>query len=753
MNRHERRAAARKSQAALRASGATTPAALSASGRAHLQAGRVNDAQACCQRALAIEPDHPDSLHLAGLLALNAGEDMQAVDWLTRAIGHTPTAEYLSSLAIALHRQGRIEDASKAFDTALQLRPDGLQGWKNLAGILFAYQRMDGALFAYRQVLDLDPRDWEAACRTGYLHYRLGQLEEALSYFGVCDSVRPNDAPTIYMRAAMLRGLGRFEQAIAEGMRAHALDPGDADTCSDIGQALQGLHRHAEALPWFDRALGLQPDLEQALYHKAVSLAKLRRAGEASAIHDLLKRTRRHDSTVTELDLARLLINLSRYEEALAALDDCDRRQPNHAFTLQLRAQCLHGLKQLQRSLAEGRRAHALDPNNAEICNTIGAVLHGLGRYDEALAWLEMAIERRPSYVDALNNKASALAQLHRLTEAATTYEQVRSIDADNAVAALGAAHLRLLNGDFEAGWAGREARWRVPDLPIVYPNFSQPMWLGQSNVAGKTILIYADEGIGDAIQFARYLPMVAALGARVVLVVPETLRRLLSNVAGVSLCLANNSTEAMPPFDVYCPMLSLPLAFGTRLDTIPAATPYLPRPAADRISAWNGRLGAHDRLRVGLAWSGNPIHSNDLNRSIPLSLLARITDVDAAFISLQKDPKADDKSILEKLPIVDLTAGLDDFGETAALMCCLDLVISVDTAVAHLAGGLALPTWLLLPRPPDYRWLLDRDDSPWYPTVRLFRQDETRDYASVLERLRSELIALSSAHRAAKSE
>lgn len=306
MNRHERRATARRSQTALRASGATTPAALSAAGKVHLRAGRVNDAQACSQRALAIEPDHADSLHLAGLLALNAGQAEQAVEWFTRAIRQAPTAEYVSTLAIALQRMGRVEDASKAFDTALRLKPDGLQGWKNLANVLFAYQRMEGALFAYRQVLDLDPRDWEAACRTGYLHYRMGRLEEALSYFGVCDSVRPNNAPTIYMRAALLRGLGRFEQAITEGMRAHAIDPSDADTCSDIGQALQGLHRHEEALAWFDRALGLQPALAQALYHKAVSLAKLRRADEAAAIHDQLKRTLRPDSTVTELDLARL---------------------------------------------------------------------------------------------------------------------------------------------------------------------------------------------------------------------------------------------------------------------------------------------------------------------------------------------------------------------------------------------------------------------------------------------------------------
>jgi ADP-heptose:LPS heptosyltransferase len=206
-------------------------------------------------------------------------------------------------------------------------------------------------------------------------------------------------------------------------------------------------------------------------------------------------------------------------------------------------------------------------------------------------------------------------------------------------------------------------------------------------------------------------------------------------------------STSERPAFDTYCPVSSLPLAFGTKLETIPSATPYLPAPAESRVQAWEERLGPHDKLRVGLVWSGNPIHDNDHNRSIPLRMLARILDVDATFVSLQKDPRPDDKStLLEHTEIVDLTAHLTDFAETAALASCLDLVISVDTSIAHLAGALGLPTWILLPYMPDYRWLLDRDDSPWYPTVRLFRQPETREYESVLDSVRTELVAMVSA-------
>ena len=257
--------------------------------------------------------------------------------------------------------------------------------------------------------------------------------------------------------------------------------------------------------------------------------------------------------------------------------------------------------------------------------------------------------------------------------------------------------------------------------------------------IDGKTILIRIDEGLGDSIQFARYVPMVAALGARVILVVAEAAHPLLEKLPGVSQCLPV-TTETLPAFDMHCPMCSLPLAFGTRLDTIPSV-PYLPAPDAARVQAWETRLGPRTKLRVGLVWSGNPKHGNDHNRSIPLLMLAPLLDTDATFVSLQKDPRADDRTLLrERTDILDLTADLTDFVETAALISCLDLVITVDTSVAHLAGALGCPTWILLPFVPDYRWLLDRDDSPWYPTVRLFRQTETREYGSVVERVRREL-------------
>jgi tetratricopeptide (TPR) repeat protein len=605
MNRRDRRVAARKPQTALSGADAGSPAALHEAGSRHLRAGRHLEAQICCQQALALDGDHADTLHLMGLLSLHAGEYDHAVEWIVRAIRQDPKPEYLASLGTTLQRQGHPEEALKAFDKAVQLRPDDAELWTRLGNVLTELQRPDEAILGYQQALELNPRHWGAADRSAFVLFGLGRFEEALGYFDLCNELQPSRALTLQARALCLRGLKRYEEYLADSRQAHALDPNNAETRNNIGDALQSLGRHVEALPWFDRALALRPDFIAASVNKAYSL-----------------------------------VELTRFDEAFAA------------------------------------------------------------------------------------------------------YRHVNTIDPGHAQAEYNLSLIHLLKGNFEAGWAEREARWKIPSLSAAYPKFSQPMWLGEQAVEGKTILVQVDEGLGDTIQFARYVPMLAARGARVILVVERPAYALLSGLPGISQCLTLSDT--LPAFDMHCPICSLPLAFGTRLETIPSEISYLPRPAEARLQAWEDRLGPHDRLRVGLVWSGNPKHGNDHNRSLPLRALSRILDADATFVSLQKDPRPDDKALLlERSEIVDVSAQLTDFADTAALINCLDLVITVDTSVAHLAGALGCPTWILLPYIPDWRWLLDRDDSPWYPSVRLFRQDEARDYADVLDRVRTELLAL----------
>jgi len=630
-----------------------------------------------------------------------------------RAHRADPEGDYLAGLGSLLEQQGLHEEALKAYDKAVQIRPDDPELWARLANVLVLLQRPDHAILGFERALKLNPRYWYAAYNYAVLLLQSERFEETLISFNLCDELQPDHATTLTGRGRALYKLNRFEEALSDGRRAQALDPANADICIDLGVALQKLGQPEEALQWFDRALDLRPGFVMALINKG-----------------------------------SLLLESERFEESLINFNLCDELQSDHAATLFGRSVALYKLNRFEEALSDGRRAQALDPANADICNAIGVTLHKLGRPEDALQWFDRALDLRPDFVKALNNKAFMLGEIHRFDEAFTLYRHVKRIDPENAETDWNVALIQMLNGDFEAGWPGREARWKISSLSGTagYPKFPQPIWLGEETIEGKTILICADEGLGDTIQFVRYAPMLAALGARVILLAQDSLYPLLSGFPGVSQCLPNRGGE-LPPFDFHCPIMSLPLAFRTTLETIPAPTSYLPTPAQDRRQIWEERLGPHDRLRVGLVWSGNPNHKNDRNRSIPLRTLSRILDVDATFVSLQKDARPDDKAILLERPdIVDLTAHLTDFVETAALISCLDLVITVDTSVAHLAGALGRPTWILLPHTPDWRWLLNRDDSPWYPTARLFRQTETRDYANVLDRVRRELLVLMTA-------
>jgi tetratricopeptide (TPR) repeat protein len=551
----------------------------------------------------------------------------------------------------------------------------------------------------------------------------------------------PNHADTLHLMGLLSFHFNQDDHAAEWISRAIQQDP-KPQYLFTLGVTRQRQRRFEEALQAFDRATQLKPDAVELWRHRGNVLVDLKRPDQALLSFQEVLKHNPYDRDAA-YNSGSMLLQLKRLEEALSSLNLSDQLQPNHAPTLQKRALALHELGRSEEALVDIKRAHALDPSQADICNNAGVFLQRLGRDDEALPWIDRALKLRPDYPDAIINKAFSLAHLRRFAEAFALYDFMKVLHPGHAEAEWRRSHLDLSLGNFEAGWVGREARVKLPELPIARFDYPQPRWLGKEPVDGKTILVQMDEGSGDTIQFVRYVPMLAARGARIILMVADTLCPLLSGLAGVSECVPFSATT-LPAFDMYCPITSLPLAFGTKLDTIPTETAYLPAPAASRLQIWEDRLGPHDRLRVGLVWSGNPKHVNDHNRSLPLSALVQLLDLDATFVSLQKDLKPEDKvTLLAQTNIVDLTDHLTDFAETAALVSSLDVVITVDTSVAHLAGALGRPTWILLPYWPDYRWLLDRDDSPWYPTARLFRQTEARDYVSVLERVRAELQTL----------
>jgi len=575
----------------------------------------------------------------------------------------------------------------------------------------------------------------------GLGHLRAGRPLDAQVCCEQALAIDTNHADSLHLLGLLSFQAQQYDHAAAWIERAIRLDPKPA-YLSSLGTTLRRQGRFEEARQAFETALRAKPDDAELWKNLGDVLIKLERPdGALIGLRQALK-LNPHDADAAYL-IAGIFYRSGRFEEAVAHFDLCRKLRPDHALTLQLRGLSLRGLRRYEEFLADSRLAHALDPGDVETRNNIGDALQFLGRYEEALEWFDRALELQPSYIAVLINKASVLQDLHRFDEAVAIYENIKTFDPTNADADWNLSLLHMLTGNFESGWAKREARWHKTQ-PHFYPKISQPMWLGEEPVEGKTVLVVSDEGLGDVIQFVRYVPMLANRGARVALLVQDALHPLLSAMPGISLCFPG-STEANLAFDMHCPTSSLPLAFGTRLDTIPAALSYLPPPPPERVRIWEDRLGPRDRLRVGLVWSGNPTHANDHNRSVPLRMLSRLVDgVDATFVSLQKDPRDGDKATLQtQNTIIDLTVDLTDFVETAALVSCLDLVITVDTSVAHLAAALGRPTWILLAYLPDFRWLLDRNDSPWYPTVRLFRQTETRDYGEVLDRVRSELRAL----------
>jgi tetratricopeptide (TPR) repeat protein len=578
-----------------------------------------------------------------------------------------------------------------------------------------------------------------AVCATVIEDMRAGRILDAQIRSRQALEAAPDHPELLHLMALVCFNAREFDHAVEWASRAARTTPKPA-YLSTLGIALLNLERHDEALKVFDAAVQLAPDDAGLWSNLGEALIVAGRTSEAlPCLQRALEIDPSHAGAAFKCGV--ILHQQRRLEEALAAFNLCDRLRPQQAPTLHMRALVLHNLQRFEEAFADDRRAHALDPGNAYICNNLGYNLIKLGRPDQALPWIERALAIDPEFVEALNNKAFALTELHRFEEARAIYHRSRAIDPDHAETEWSLALLDMLLGDFEAGWPGREARFRLPDLPVSYPKFGKPQWFGEEPLDGKTILLFADEGLGDSIQFARYVPMVAARGARVVLAVEEAVRPLLSGISGVAQCQAKS--DPLPAFDLYCPLSSLPLAFRTRLDSVPADMSYLPPPPDERVRAWADRLGPHDRLRVGLVWSGNPRHVNDRKRSIPLLTLTGLLDTEATFVSLQKEPRPEDRTVLAASGIEDPTAGLTNFVETAALIRNLDLVISVDTSVAHLAGALACPTWILLPYTADYRWLTDRDDSPWYPSVRLFRQNAAREYHSVIDRMREELVAL----------
>ncbi len=405
---------------------------------------------------------------------------------------------------------------------------------------------------------------------------------------------------------------------------------------------------------------------------------------------------------------------------------------PAHVEALNNMGVALHAQGKIDESIASLRRAIALKPGYADAHSNLGNAFKEQGKIDEALALYRRAIELNPSYFDALNNLGNALRAQGRLTESVAAYERALEVRPDNPQVRMSRSLCWLEMGDFERGWA--EYEWRLKCKEFSIPPFRQPRWDG-SPLDGRSILLYADHGLGDSIQFIRYAPLVKARGGRVIVTCRQPLARLAATCEGVDQVVEEGSP--LPDFDVFAPLMSLPMAFETRLSSVPAVVPYLAADA-DAVLRWRPEIQPRGRCNVGIAWQGNPQFRGDRHRSFRLALFEPLARIDGVrLFSLQKGFGADQIAEIDgRFAVSDVGSRFSDFMDTAGVMSNLDLVITSDSSLAHLAGALGVPTWVAIPVAPDWRWQTDREDNPWYPTMRLFRQKEWGDWDAVFARM-----------------
>lgn len=603
--------------------------------------------------------------------------------------------------------------------------------------------------------------------------HQSGQLDVARSRYEQLLAKQPNNHEALHLLGALHLQQGNAARAAELIERALALNPDNPVYYGNLANALHSLGRDDEALVWLDRAVVRFPRHAETHYNRGIVQAAMKSAD--AAIASFAEATRLDPKNAAAFyNLGNAYLFKEEFVAAAQAYEQATQLRPKYVKAWYNLGKSWREQGQDEPAVAAFSRALALDPAYAKAYYNRGNALQSLKRHAEAVADYDRCIALQPNDDVALVNKGNALLSQHDFVSAVDAYDRAISVKPDVAAyhnnkgnAFLGMRHTRraldaygraiavdplekdahfnraichLLIGELEAGFEEYEWRWQTDDLAASAPRFEQPAWRGEQPLAGKRILLYCEQGLGDTIQFVRYARLVSEMGAHVILVVQPPLVNLLRGLDGQGDLIANGAP--VPPFDYHCPLLSLPYALGTRLETIPASERYI---KVDAVLAkhWQQRLGKTAVPRIGLAWSGRPEHKNDENRSLRLGQLLAALPPGPEYVCLQKELRECDRETLAGRPDIRFFGDeLRDFADTAALCEQLDLVISVDTSVAHMAGAIGKPTWILLPFVPDWRWMLDREDSPWYPSVRLFRQEASGEWGGVFAELKRRLNA-----------
>jgi tetratricopeptide (TPR) repeat protein len=601
--------------------------------------------------------------------------------------------------ALKLHRAGKLAEAEALYRDVLQRDPENDSALHLLGLVASQTNHPEVAVTLIQRAVAVNPRVAGYHNNLGNAMRAAGRMDDAIDAYRKSISIDPTFALAHYNLGdgLLARGAtGDLEEAVAANLKAIALKPDYAHAYNNLSIAHRRQGKHDEAIAACRQAIAINPNYCEAF-----------------------------------ISLGNAMKEQGNLDDAIAAYRQCLRFNPNSPDALNNFGIATAAKGETDEAISLYRRAIELRPDFAKAYDNLGSALAAQSRLEEAIDAYRQALYLEHDFAEALSNMGLALSGLCRFTDAIAAFDRAIELSPDFAEAHINRAMALLVLGDCERGWP--EYQWRVQARLLSSnpsPRIAETQWKGEA-LQGRTIFLHAEQGLGDTIQFLRYVPLVIERGGRVILGCQRELERLLLDLPGIQRVVTPD--QPLPDFDLHCPLASLPLAFNTRLNSIPASVPYL-NPSTDLIEAWRMRLGPRDgRLRVGIAWAGNPQFKADRTRSMHLSQLAPLAELkNISFFSLQKGAPASQRG----MDMIDLGPDLHDFVDTAAVMSLLDLIISTDTSVPHLAGALGRSVWVMLQYSPDWRWLLDREDSPWYPTMRLFRQKSLGDWSGVVARV-----------------
>jgi tetratricopeptide (TPR) repeat protein len=672
------------------------------------QQGRLAEAVEAYRQFLTTEPRNGDALQLLGTALARMGRPAQAVEALSAAAAIKTNNPFLQvNLANALNAVGRHSDALTCYGGAVALKPDFAAAHRGRGMTLLHLGQTEDAVRALSNAIRLEPHNPAFYNDLGVALERAEQKTEALAQFERAIQLDARFVEAHHNRGLLEATLGRYQQALESLDRALALQPNIAALHANRGNVLADLGRSEEAIASFDEALALEPRDELTL----------RKRGQ-------------------------LLLKLQRPSAALASFDKAVALAPQDSEAHFLRGVCLALMEDYAQALLSFDRSLALAPNSPEVLNNRGVALGQLGRHEEALESFAKATAVAPGYIEAHTNSANTLTTLQRQAEAVQSFDRALAIKPQDSSLQWGKARALLSLGDFRNGWPLYESRLQLEHLRPLQRHTDLQRWQGWESIEGRTLLVYAEQGLGDTVQFFRYVPLLEARGAKVIFETQPALQTLLQTAPTRARILPFGAP--LPPFDLATPLLSLPGLLGTELDSIPGGVPYITAEPA-RTASWKERLAALPGRKLGLTWQGHietEKHGGYIGRSFGLAAAAPLAAIPGVtLISLQKGEASGQRSqVAFGSKVLELTdpgeMGAAELLDTAALLSALDLVVTTDTFTAHLAGALGIPVWVVLSYSPDWRWLTEREDSPWYPTMRLFRQRTAGDWSEVFDRV-----------------